>query len=55
MLSDDYLNSYIISVIEKESISVTNSKKNAVKNYNPKNDFIGECNNDIYKILNTVK
>ena len=57
MLSDDSLIKYIHSVVEdlKEINTFTDSKEKAIKDYNQKFDYMGECSNDIYNILNTVK
>ena len=57
MLQDEYLFNYIFSVINdpKEKTVVTDSKKKAAKNYNPKNDYVGVSNKDIYDILDTKK
>ena len=57
MLQDEYLFNYIFSVVNdpKEKTVVTDSKKKATKNYNPKNDYVGVCNKDIYDILDTKK
>ena len=57
MLQDDNLIEYLVSVVfdAKELNLITDSKKKAVKDYDSKFDYTKECNDDIYKILNTVK
>ena len=56
MLNDENLVKYIVSVVNdpKEIDEVTDSKKQAVKNYKPEYDYTGECDKDIYNILNTA-
>ena len=57
MLSDDNLIEYIYSVVDdpKDNNIITDSKKQAVKSYDPKYDYTKEYNDDIYYTLNNLK
>ena len=57
MLSDEYLFKYIYSMVNdpKENIVHTDTKKSAAKKYEKYCDYVGECNKDIYDILDTAK
>ena len=57
MLSDNVLINYLFSTIY-DSISnndITEIKKSALKNYDSQFNYIEECNNDIFEILETMK
>ena len=57
MLSDDNLIQYLFKVVDDPvgNNDITESKKEAVKNYDTKFDYTEECDNDIYYILNNYK
>ena len=58
MLHDEYLFKYIYSVVNNIKENINNNidtKKEALKKYDKYYDYVGECNNDIYNILDTVK
>ena len=57
MLKDKYLIEYLYSVVKnKKSINYDiDSIKEAVKKYNRNKDYTNQCNNDIYRFLNTAK
>ena len=57
MLQDNNLVLYLFSVVEdlNEIDAITDSKKEAIKKYNPSNDYTEQCSNDIFNILDTAK
>ena len=58
MLHDSELFQYIYSVVNdpKESVDDNiDSKKEAIKKYKKDYDYVGECNNDLIKRLDTAK
>ena len=57
MLSDDNLIEYLIKTTNdpNNNDEITESKANAIKNYNSKFNYTEQCNNDIYYILNNLK
>ena len=57
MLHDENLIKYLYSVINdpKDKIIHTTSKKDAAKRYDKYYDYTGECNKNIYDILETAK
>jgi hypothetical protein len=57
MLQDENLILYIFSVVEdqNEINNISDIKKQAAKNYDPSFNYMEECSNDIFNILNTAK
>ena len=57
MISDEALIDYIFSIIDdpKESPTITDSKKLAVKSYKSNINYESICNNDLLNILNSFK
>ena len=56
MINDNYLIEYIISVVDdpKDSNNITESKKQAVKNYDSSKNYESICNSELKKIFETV-
>ena len=56
MINDNYLIDYIISVVDdpKDSNNITESKKQAVKNYDSSKNYESICNSELKKIFETV-
>ena len=57
MISDEALIDYIFSIIDdpKESPTITDSKKLAIKSYKSNINYESICNNDLLNILNSFK
>ena len=57
MLHDENLIKYLYSVVNdpKDEVIHSNSKKQAAKKYEKYYDYVGECNGDIYNILEKEK
>ena len=57
MIGDDDLIDYIFSIVDdpKETVSITETKKSAVKTYNPSINYESVCNKKLRYILETAK
>ena len=57
LINDDIFIDYLLSVIDDPKIDITysNTKKNALLNYNPNTNYESTCNNDLKKIFDTAK
>ena len=57
MINDDVLIDYIFSVVDdpKEKIEVTDSKREAARNYIPEYDYESQCNYELKKLLEESK